>query len=98
MFRIKICYNIDGDWLQARLTSKSVTRLVCVGNKYYIKNNKEKWGEFEYQLLQKCREMSRDELLIRYGKLWRKHEQPLRILISAHSAVKRMKSANLTRG
>ncbi len=95
MFRIKICHNTDGEWLQARLTSKNVTRLVYVGNKYYLKNDKEKWSEFKYQLIRKCREMIRDELLLKYGSIWRKHEQQKQALMSALSAVKRMKPAKI---
>lgn len=97
MFRIKICYHINNGHIRARLTSRNVIRTVHVGDKCYLTNNKDRWNEFIYQLCKKCREMSRDELLIKHGKRWRKHEQSLVIIKSANSAIKRMQPVEIKR-
>lgn len=91
MFRVRISYSVSGDKIIARLSSANFSKSAIVGSKYYAGDRGRQWGQFVYCLRLKCKELCRDELFMKYGSLWRKHEQPKQMIRSANSAIKRMK-------
>ena len=93
MFRLRISINrIDDLGIRARISSANCVKWAnTTSNKWYINSDYTIGDEFRYQLIKRCKEAVRDELFLKYGKDWRKYEQPKQVMNSVRSAVKRMR-------
>jgi hypothetical protein len=94
MNRLRISCDIDvKSGIRAIIKTKNTVKICAVyRDKWYINTDSELKDEFHYQLRKRCREAIRDELSQKYGKCWRKYEQPLQVELSIKSALKRMRS------